>query len=47
MTKEDLVDKIKELLRTDIDLSFLFELKKKDIETLVASIRGRVDQVGE
>jgi hypothetical protein len=44
MTKEKLVQKIKELLKTDIDMSFLLELKKEEIETLVACIRDRVDQ---
>ena len=44
MTKEELVQKIQELLNTDIDLDFLLELQKKEIETLVACIRDRVDQ---
>ena len=44
MTKEMLVQKIEELLKTDIDLSFLLELKKEEIETLVACIRDRIDQ---
>ena len=42
MTKEELVEKIKELLKTDNNLKFLLNLKKKQIETLVASIRDRV-----
>jgi len=46
MTKEKLVEKIKELLRTDSDLSFLLRLEKKEIEKLLACIRDRVDQVG-
>jgi len=46
MTKEKLVEKIKELLKTDSDLGFLLELKKEDLEKLVACIRDRVDQVG-
>ncbi len=45
MTKEKLAEIIGELLKTDRDLSFLLELKKKDIETLIACIRHRVDQV--
>ena len=45
MTKDELVEKIKGLLKTDIDLNFLLGLKKEDIERLVASIRERVDQV--
>ena len=46
MTKEELVKKIKGLLRTDDDLSFLLQLKMEDLRTLIASIRDRVDQVG-
>jgi len=42
MTKDQLVAKIKELLKTDADLEFLLELKKKEIETLIACIRDRV-----
>ena len=45
MTKDELVEKIKELLKTDIDLNFLLDLKKDEIETLVACIRDGVDQV--
>ena len=46
MTKEKLVDKIKELLESDYDLSFLMVLKKEELETLVASIRERLDKMG-
>jgi hypothetical protein len=46
MTKEKLVEKIKELLRTDSDLSFLLRLEKKETEKLLACIRDRVDQIG-
>jgi hypothetical protein len=45
MTNDELVKKIEELLKTDADLDFLMVLKKKDLEKLVACIRGRVDQV--
>jgi len=47
MTNEELVKKIEELLNTDADLDFLMALKEKDLEKLVACIRGRVDQVAE
>jgi hypothetical protein len=47
MTKEELVKKIKGLLRTNDDLSFLLQLRLKELETLIASIRDRVDQVGQ
>jgi hypothetical protein len=46
MTNEELVKKVKELLNTDADLDFLLVLKRKDLEKLVACIRGRVDQAG-
>jgi len=45
MTKEKLVDKIRNLLETDIALNFLLDLKKEELENLVACIRDRVDQV--
>jgi len=42
MTKEKLVEIIQGLLKTDIDLAFLTQLKKRELETLVACIRDRV-----
>jgi hypothetical protein len=47
MTKEKLIEIIRTLLRTDADLRFLLQLKEKDLEKLVASIRQRIDQVGK
>jgi len=47
ITNDELVKKIEELLQTEADLDFLLVLKKKDLEKLVACIRGRVDQTGE
>ena len=44
MTKEKLAEKIRGLLKTDGDLSFLLILKKEELERLVACIRDRVDQ---
>ena len=46
MTKEELVERIKGLLKTNDDLSFLLQLGVEDLETLIAKIRDRVDQVG-
>ncbi len=43
MTKEKLVDKIRELLKTDNDLPFLIELRKAELEELIACIRYRLD----
>ena len=45
MTKEKLVEKIKELLKTDIDLDFLLILKEEELERLVACIRDRIDRI--
>jgi hypothetical protein len=45
MTKRELVEKIKELLKTDNDLDFLLRLKNEELQTLVASIRERVDHM--
>ena len=44
MTKEKLIETIQRLLKTDIDLNFLLQLKMTNIETLLACIRGEVDQ---
>ncbi len=46
MIKDKVVDKIRELLKTDLNPDFLLELKKEEIEKLVACIRDRVGQVG-
>jgi len=46
MTKKELVEKIKELLRADADLGFLLQLEGKELETLIASIRERIDRLG-
>ena len=45
MKKEELIERIAELLRTDSDLNFLSDLKKNEIEILIAVIRDRLDQV--
>ena len=42
MTKEQLIKKIKEILKTDYDLDFLLALKQEEIELLIACIRDRV-----
>lgn len=47
MTKEKLIEKIMEILETDIGLHFLLSLKKDEIETLIACIRDRVDKVNQ
>ena len=45
MTERQLIKIIKGLLGADEDLDFLIQLKKDNLETLVACIRDRVDQV--
>ena len=44
MTKEQLIETLVRILATDVDLSFLFELKETELETLVACVRDRVGQ---
>ena len=44
MTKEKLIDIMQGILKTDVDLSFLVQLKERELETLIACIRERVDQ---
>ena len=46
MTQEELVERIKGLLKTDEDLSFLLKLGAEELKIPVARIRERVDQVG-
>jgi len=47
MAKEKLIEIILKLLDTDLDLDFLSQIDTGDLETLVACIRERVDQVSE
>jgi hypothetical protein len=47
MIKEKLLEIIEDLLKADIDLSFLVKLEKDELETLVACIRDRVEQFGK
>lgn len=43
VTQESLIRILQNVLNTDIDLGFLKDLKKADLETLVACVRNRVD----
>ncbi len=45
ITKEKLVEILRGLLHTDADLGFLMGFKKTEIETLVACIRNRIEEV--
>jgi len=44
MKKEKLIEKIKEILKTDFDLNYLSILKQEELENLIACIRYRIDQ---
>lgn len=41
--KETLLEMIRKLLHSDLDLTFLMKLEQREIEQLVAAIRERVD----
>jgi hypothetical protein len=43
MEKTELLEIIKKLLKTDVDLDFLLNLPESDLETLVVCIRERCD----
>ena len=45
MDKTELLEIIKKLLKTDVDLDFLLNLPEIDLETLVVCIRERCDQL--
>ncbi len=45
MTKDKLVEKIREILKTDNNLDFLLILEEEELERLVACIRDRVDRI--
>ncbi len=42
--KDDLVDLLKKILQTNVNLDFLSSLEQKELETLIAVIRDRIDQ---
>ena len=43
MTKEELIEILKRVLKTESDLGFLLKLDESELETLVAVIRDRVE----
>ncbi|HUN55205.1 MAG TPA: hypothetical protein VMU29_08630 [Smithella sp.] len=47
MGKTELLEIIKKLLKTDVDLDFLLNLPESDLETLVVCIRDRFDHPGK
>ncbi len=44
MTKEELVDLVRKILNTEADLDFLPDLGQRELETLIACIRDRIEQ---
>ena len=47
MEKAKLIEILEGILRADVNLGFLMQLKESEIETLVACIRERIDQAGK
>jgi len=47
MTKEKVVEIVREILKTDIELDFLLKLEKEELETLAACIRNGLEQARE
>ena len=45
MEKSELLKIIEKLLKPEADLDFLLNLPEEHLETLVACIRGRIDQL--
>ncbi len=44
MTKDEIIKTIQRILKSDVDLRFLLQLKKADLETLLACIRGELNR---
>ena len=44
MEKDELIKILQKVLETDAELDFLGKLEEKEIETLVACVRGKMDQ---
>ena len=45
MKKTELLEIIKKILKTDVDMDFLMNLPESDLEKLVVCIRERCDQL--
>jgi len=45
LSKGELVELIRKILKTDQDMDFLLKLELKDLEGLVACIRSRLEEV--
>lgn len=46
-SNEDLIELVKKVLKTDMNLDFLLEINPRDLEILVASIRARMECLQE
>jgi hypothetical protein len=46
MNGEQLVEIIERLLETDVNLDFLSKLSKSELETLVSTVRNKVERFG-
>ena len=44
MSKEELIKILQKILKTETNLDFLLKLKKEDLESLVAVVRGRLEE---
>ena len=44
VSKEELIKILQKILKTETNLDFLLDLKKEDLERLVAIIRGRLEE---
>jgi len=44
VSKEELIKILQKILKTETNLDFLLDLKKEDLERLVAIIRGRFEE---
>jgi hypothetical protein len=44
MTKENLVETIAKILKTDVEVDFLLKLAPRELEILLVCLRGLVDQ---
>jgi len=47
LTKDRLIEIIRGLLQTNVDLAFLLKMDQSELETLTACIRDRVDRISE
>jgi hypothetical protein len=43
LTKQELLEKLLKLVKTDRDLAFLLSLEKKDLTTLLIALRERIE----